>query len=155
MSGLRSPPDSDSNGSIPRPGWTSTRKGSTIRYRGGAIQPFTCEYFSLGVTATTKGAFGVAVTQRTADGTVVVRTRPDPASAQSQLLDQFVYAGVAPPKRPGSSSGPSTTTIAGIALVIFGVVMFAVLGIRSYRRRGLEARVDQFKKRTPDRPPQE
>jgi len=136
-------------------GWTSTRTGSTIRYRGGTIGQFTCEYFSLGVTAPAKGAFGIGVTQRTADGTIIARTTPDAASPQDQLLDQFVYAGIAPPKRPSTSSGPSVTTIAGIALVGFGAVMFAVLGFRSRRRRRLETRVEQFKKRTPDPPPQE
>jgi hypothetical protein len=139
----------------PKAGWTSTRTGSTIRYRGGTIAEFSCEYFSLGVTATTKGAFGISVTQRISDGTVVARTTPDPGSAQDQLLDQFVYAGVAPPKLPSTPSGPSVTTIAGIALVSFGIVMFAVLGIRTRRRRKLEARVEEFKKQTADRPPQE
>jgi uncharacterized protein YcnI len=136
-------------------GWTSTRTGSTIRYRGGTIGQFTCEYFSLGVTAPAKGAFGVAVTQRTADGTIVARTKPDPASVQDQMLDQFVYAGVAPPKPPSTASGPSVTTIVGVALVGFGIVMFAVLGIRTRRRRRVDARVEEFKKRTPDPPPQE
>jgi hypothetical protein len=139
----------------PKSGWTSTRAGSTVRYRGGTIHQFTCEYFSLGVTATTKGAFGIAVTQRTADGTVVARTVPDPTSAQDQLLDQFVYAGVAPPKRPSTSSGPSLTTIGGIVLVGFGVVMFFVLWLRARRARKLDERLEQFKQRTPDPPREE
>jgi uncharacterized protein YcnI len=139
----------------PKAGWTSTHAGSTVHYRGGTITAFTCQYFSLGVTAATKGAFGIAVEQRTADGTVVAHSNPDPTSPNSQLLDQFVYAGVAPPKRPSTSSGPSVTTIGGIVLLGFGIVMFGVLGFRTLRARKVDARLEAFKKRTPDPPPQE
>ena len=51
----------------PKAGWTFTRTGSTVRYRGGPIAPYTCEYFSLGVTAPARGAFGIPVVQRTAE----------------------------------------------------------------------------------------
>jgi len=105
-----------------KPGWTVTRKGSTLRYRGGPIERFTCEYFSLGVTAPARGSFGIPVVQRTADGTVVARTTPDPSNATDRILDQFVYAGVKPPSNGGGAGGPSATTIAGIALVAVGVI---------------------------------
>ena len=139
----------------PKAGWTSTRAGSTIRYRGGTIAAFTCEYFSLGVTATEKGAFGITVVQRTADGTVVARAVPDPTSVTDQALDQIVYAGIDIPARPSTSSGPSAVSIAGIALLGLGVVMLAVFGIRARRARKLDARLEQFKTRMPDSPPEE
>jgi hypothetical protein len=139
----------------PKAGWKATRSGSTVHYTGGIIASFTCEYFSLGVTATTKGAFGITVVQRTATGTVVARSIPDPTSPNSQVLDQFVYAGVEPPKRPSTSSGPSVATIGGIALVGFGIVMFAGLWLRARRARRVDARLEEFKKRTPDPPPEE
>lgn len=158
-------------------GWTFTRTGATVRYRGGPIQPYRCEYFSLGVTAPTRGSWGVAVIQRTAAGAVVARTTPEPDSATDRALDQFVYAGVKPPSPPSSSSGPSGAILAGIAIVGVGVVMFAGLRIRAWRAARddddddannnddhdsdapgegrdaeLQSRLEQFKKRTPDPP---
>ncbi|HEV7524587.1 MAG TPA: hypothetical protein VGP92_06455 [Acidimicrobiia bacterium] len=129
---------------------TGTPAGSTVRYRGGPIPPFKCEYFSFGVTAAGPGAFGIPVVQRAADGSVVARTIPVANNASDQVLDQFVYAGVKPP-RAGGSSNVSVPTIAGIALVAIGIVAFVALTIR--RRRDLQARVQRFKKRTPDPPP--
>jgi hypothetical protein len=117
----------------PKPGWTSTRSGETVRYRGGSIAPFTCEYFSLGVTAPNAGTFGVTVIQRIASGVVVARSVPDPAVAQDRVLDQLVYAGVKPPAPPSTSSGPSAVVIAGGVLVGSGVVMAVVVAIRSRR----------------------
>jgi hypothetical protein len=117
----------------PKSGWSFTRSGSTVRYRGGSIAPFTCEYFSLGVTAPAAGAFGVTVIQRDASEAVVARSVPDPAVAQDRVLDQFVYAGVKPPAPPSTSSGPSAVVIAGGVLVGLGVVMAVVVAIRSRR----------------------
>ena len=137
----------------PKAGWTFTRTGSTVRYHGGPIAAFTCEYFSLGVTAPAKGTFGVPVVQRTAAGKVVSRTTPDPSSAQDRALDQFVYAGVSPPPGSGGTSGMSVTTIAGIVLVVAGVAALGFFRIRARRNRPdreaeIDARLEQFKKRT-------
>ncbi|MDP9334918.1 MAG: hypothetical protein M3Q30_16635 [Actinomycetota bacterium] len=158
-------------------GSTTTRRGSSLRYRGGPIARFTCEYFSLGVTARTRGAFGIAVVQRAADGKVVARSTPDPSNATDRVLGQIVYAGIKPPSAATGPSGLSATTIASIALVGIGVVMLGALGFRAWRERGLDendddgdgdaadreitreaelrARLERFKKRTPDpRPPE-
>jgi hypothetical protein len=116
-------------------GFTITRTGGNVRFRGGPIAAYTCEYFSFGVTAPGKGSFGIPVVQRSAGGTVVARSTPDFASPQSRVLDQFVYAGVTPPSND-SGSGPSVTTIAGIALVALGAVVGAGLGFRAWRSRG-------------------
>jgi hypothetical protein len=166
----------------PKEGWRVTRTGSTVRYRGGPIAPYTCEYFSLGVISPARGAFGIPVVQRTANGKVWARSTPDASSAQSRILDQFVYAGEKPPSNGGGSSSLSATTIAGIALVALGIVSVVVLGVRTWRNRGryegddetdgdetasdetdgdraddreaeLQARLARFKKRTPDPPP--
>jgi hypothetical protein len=160
----------------PKEGWRVTRSGSTVRYRGGPIAPYTCEYFSLGVISPTRGAFGIPVVQRTADGKVWARSTPDASSAQSRVLDQFVYAGEKPPSNSAGSSGLSATTIAGIALVVLGIVSVVVLGVGARRNRlryegddetdgdeadgdraddreaELQARLERFKKRTPDPP---
>jgi len=114
-------------------GWRSTRTGSVLRYRGGPIEPYTCAYFPLGVTAPARGVFGIPVVQRNAAGDIVSRTTPDPNSAQDRGLDQFVYAGVKPQSPAGSSSGPSVVVIAGIALVAIGVVAGGVFAWRSRR----------------------
>ena len=161
----------------PKAGWTVSRSGSTLRYRGGPIAPYTCEYFSLGVTAPAKGAFGIPVVQRNADGVVVARSTTDPAQKLNPYFEQVVYAGVKPPSPPAQGGGTSTTTLLGVALVGLGVVLVAVLGIRAWRARGyadedegsehapddetdetadreaeLDARVSAFKKQTRDRP---
>jgi hypothetical protein len=160
----------------PKAGWTVTRSGATLRYRGGPIGAYSCEYFPLVVTAPARGAFGVTVIQRTANGAVFARSVPDLNSAASHALDQFVYAGVKPPAPPSNSSGPSSAVVAGIALVVLGVVMFVVLRVRA-RRAGpyddeddedgdtddedagdhdreaeLRARLERFRTRAPDRP---
>jgi hypothetical protein len=156
-----------------KPGWTAKRTGSTVRYRGGPIAAFACEYFSLGVTASNRGSFGIPVTLRDAAGKIVARTTPDANSASDRVLDQFVYAGVKPPKPKSGSSAPSLPLIAGIALIAFGVIMFTVLRIRGRRPEiempaetdgsetpeelddtALQARLERFRKRTPDPPPQ-
>ncbi len=155
----------------PKAGWTFTRRGSSVRYRGGPIPAFACKYFSLGVTAPTRGAFGISVVQRAADGKVVARSTPDPNNASDRALGQIVYAGVKPPPAASGSKGPSAVTIASVALVGIGAVMAGVLSFRAWRARGrdqddedeidgdetnrdaeLHARVEQFKKRTPDPP---
>ncbi len=152
----------------PKAGWTVTRSGSTVRYHGGPILAFTCEYFSLGVTAPSPGSWGIRVVQRNAAGAIVADAVPDPGSPQDRALDQFVYAGVKPPSPPSTSSGQSGPIIAGIVLVGFGLVMFVALQIRSRRHdtddtdgerdvadrdAELEARLDRFKKRRPGSPP--
>jgi len=151
----------------PVAGWSVTRRGSVLRYRGGPILPYTCKYFPIGVTAPVRGAFGIPVVQRDASGSVVSRTTPDPNSAQDRALDQFVYAGMKPPSAAGSSKGPSVAVIAGVALVGAGAIVVGVLAWRS-RRRGdgeededavadrdaeLRARLDRFRTRAPDRTP--
>lgn len=156
-------------------GWTFTRTGSTVRYHGGPIRAYQCQFFSLGVTASTRGSWGIAVVQRTAAGVVVARSAPDPASSADRALDQFVYAGVKPPS-PAGSSGPSAAILAGIAIIGVGVAMFAVLRIRVWRAARdddyddavdhdldvgsddgardaeLQARLERFRKRMPDPP---
>ena len=74
----------------PAIGFRVTRHGQTLRYRGGPIDPYTCRYVSLGVTATAKGAYGIPVTQRTADGIVVVRGKTAGADALNPLFGQVV-----------------------------------------------------------------
>jgi uncharacterized iron-regulated membrane protein len=129
-------------------GWTTTRGGSSVRYRGATIAPFTCAYFSLGVTAPVRGAFGIVVVQRSADGKVVARSTPDPSNATDRVLGQIVYAGITPPSATTGSSGLSAVMIGSIALVGLGVVMAAVLAFRAWRERRLRARLEQFKERT-------
>jgi hypothetical protein len=163
----------------PKPGWTATRRGSVLRYRGGPIAAFTCSYFSIGVTAPARGAFGIPVVQRTADGGVVARTTPDPSNAGDRVLDQFVYAGIKPPSNTGSNGMP-VAVIAGVVLVALGVVAAGVFAIRARRTRDddddddeeeeeeeegddsgapgadrdaeLRARLEQFRRRAPDPP---
>jgi len=152
----------------PRDGWTFTRRGSVLRFRGGPIEPYTCEYFPIQVTAAARGTFGIPVVQRDASGSVVARTTPDPGSAQDRVLDQFVYAGVKPPSTPGTSKRPSIVVLTGISLIGVGVV---AAGVGAWRSRGrlddedddddadseherdaqLQSRLEQFRTRVPDR----
>ena len=148
----------------PKAGWTFTRRGSSVRYVGAPIPAFACRYFSLGVTAPTRGAFGISVVQRAADGKIVARSTPDPNNTSDRALGQIVYAGVKPPPAPSGSNGPSAATIASVALVGIGAVMAGVLAFRARRTHRvdegeederdaeLRTRVEQFKTRTPDPP---
>jgi hypothetical protein len=147
----------------PAPGFQSTVAGRNVRFRGGPIQPFTCQYFSLGVTAKAKGAFVIPVTQRTADGKVVVQTKADPGVVPNPRLVQVVYAGVAPPPSPtGSSSSTSPLLYVGVGIIALALVALLIGGIRSWRDRGLDdeedeedddldARVEAFKRQAQDR----
>jgi hypothetical protein len=151
----------------PSPGFGFTRNGQNVRFRGGPIQPFTCQYFSLGVTANQKGAFVVPVTQRTADGTVVSQTNATPGVTPNPLLIQVVYAGVTPPPSPSNSSSSSSPLLyIGIGIVVLALIALLVGGIRSWRNRGLDddyeeeadeeeddldARVEAFKRQAQDR----
>jgi hypothetical protein len=142
----------------PSPGWTITQDGQTIHYKGPPIQPYTCQYFSIGVTALEKGVFTIPVTQRDANGTVVARSVPTGTlSNANPYLVQKVYAGVPVPS-PSSGGGISGTVIAGVALIGIGAVAFAALGVRSWRARREDAReaevderVEAFKKQARDR----
>jgi hypothetical protein len=121
------------DGVVPKAGWTATRSGSTVRFRGGPIAAYTCEYFSLEVTAPSVGSWGITVVQRNAAGAIVANAVPDPNSSADRGLDQFVYAGVKPPSPPSSSTGLPGPVIGGIVLIGFGIVMFVTLRIRARR----------------------
>ena len=164
-------PVSDSTGSTRSPVGPRRGKGSTIQYRGGPIQAYTCEYFSIGVTATDAGTYPIRVVQRDTTGRVVADTTAgDPAHPDPTL--QSVYAGVTPPAPPSSGGGLSSTTIIGIAFLGVGALLIGLLVWRAWRGRGydddededegggadadreheLRERVAEFKKRTPGRP---
>src|SRR5438874_864028 len=117
-------------------GWSATRNGSTVRYRGGPIAGITCASSSLGVTSPARGAFGLFVVQRAADGKVVARSTPDPSNATDRVLGQIGYAGVKPPSTASTALSP--IMLASIALVGIGVVLGGVRGFRAWRNRGLD-----------------
>jgi hypothetical protein len=149
-------------------GWKTTRDGSTIHYAGGPILAYTCEYFSLGVTATTRGSYPIRVVQRDENGQTVADTT---AGTSADPALQVVYAGVTPPSPPGSGGGLSATTMIGIGFLAVGALLVGFLGFRAWRGRGyddedddedseagnddredeLRERVAEFKKRTPGR----
>jgi hypothetical protein len=138
-------------------GWTFTRNGQVLRFRGPGFSPFTCPSFAIVVTATTKGAFPMTVVQRDSHGNVIAKTTTDPTQRLSPGYAPTVYAGVKPPSTSGGTS-LSGTTIAGIALMGVGVVMAIALGRRALRDRRegeregeLQDRLDEFRKQTRDR----
>jgi hypothetical protein len=146
---------------VPSTGWKITQSGQSIRYigeNGTAIPPFACQYFAVQLTASTKGAFAIPVTQRDAKGNVVAHTAPTGDQKINPYFIQTVYAGEKPPKPAGK--GISTTVLAGGALIAFGVIMFGLLGIRSWRARRedqreaeIDERLEEFKKQAQDRAP--
>jgi hypothetical protein len=133
------------------PGWSVSHSGSTVRFRGGPIAPYTCQYFSMTVTARTAGQYGINVVQRDEAGRVVARSIIDPSQPLDPYQQQVVYAGVAPPKAPGQGGGTSATTLVGIVLVAAAVLLVGGLLFRSWRARRyeaeLDARVEAFKRR--------
>ena len=99
----------------PKAGWTITaHRARAVRYRGGPIAAFTCEYFSLGVTAPAQGVVRHPgrPTHRRGRGRRALDPRPGQRD-RAGVLDQIVYAGVKPPSIRRALGGPSTTTIAG------------------------------------------
>ena len=134
------------------PGWKVTQSGSTVRFRGGPIAPYTCQYFSMSVTAPVAGEYGINVVQRDVTGKVVARSIVDPTQPLNPYQQQVVYAGTKPPKPPGQGGGISAPTIAGVALIAIAAFVVGVLLLRSWRVRQyeaeLDARVEAFKRRT-------
>jgi hypothetical protein len=138
-------------------GWTFTRKGQILRFRGPAFSPFTCPSFAIVITAPTKGVYPISVVQRDAHGNVTRRTTTDPKQRLSPGYAPTVYAGVKPPST-SSGTSLSSTTIAGIALLAAGVLMAIALVRRARRARRederegeLQDRLDEFRKQTRDR----
>lgn len=137
------------------PGWSVSHSGSTVRFRGGPIAPYTCQYFSMTVTAPTAGQYGINVVQRDESGKIVARSIIDPNQPLDPYQQQVVYAGVTPPKAPGQGGGgTSATTIVGIVLVAVAALFVGGLLFRSWRARRyeaeLDARIEEFKRRTHD-----
>jgi len=143
----------------PVKGWTFTRTGQIIRYHGPPFDPITCQYFAIGVTPVSKGAFVIPVIQRDAKGNVLSHT----GLGENRLLDTVVYAGVKPHAAGASSGGGvSLVTVAGALLVVIGVAFAIVLAVRARRTRRaeeredeLQERVDAFRKQVRDRRPEE
>ena len=155
------PPQVRLNATEPTPQWTSTVIGQRVRYRGPAVQPFTCKYFSVQVTAVAKGAYRVSFVQRDGAGKVVAQSDPNPGF--DPCIEQMVYVAVRPLCGAGSSGGrslPSPGVLAGIALIGFGVVAALLVSWRNRRLRKAEEREDQldarvaaFRARARDRQP--
>ncbi len=138
-------------------GWTFTKKGQVLRFRGPAFSPFTCPSFAIMVTAPTKGVYPISVVQRNARGVVIERSTADSGQPVNPGSSPAVYAGVNPPS-PSGGGGLSGTTIAGVALVGAGIVMAVALIRRARRARrederdaALQDRLDEFKKQARDR----
>jgi hypothetical protein len=150
------PPQLQVVGKITAPdGWTVTKHGQTLRYRGGPFSPLTCPSFSLTAQASEKGAFSVQYVLRDAAGNVVARTATTAATQPS--IAPVVYAGVKPPSS-SSGGGPSLVVVAGIALIAVAVLLFGGMAFRSWRLGRAEARDEEledrlaaFKKQAQDR----
>ncbi len=152
-------------------GWKITRAGSMLRYRGGPIAPYSCQYFSVQLTAPVKGHWAIAVTQRVRNGTIVARSGTDPNTPPNPLLDQTVYAGEKPPSPSSAGGGFSIITMLGIAFVALALLVLGFAGFRAWRARHdeyadlddeefdaamrdieIQDRLAEFKKRTRRRP---
>lgn len=132
-----------------RPGWTATRRGTTVRVRGPELAPYSCIYFSADVTPERRGVFAITLVLRDRTGAVVARSTPDLPDPAHPYGAQRVYAGVDPPSPPGS--GPDPLVIAGIALIAIALLAAggrAGVSLRNRRRDArdaeLEARLDRF-----------
>jgi len=115
-------------------GWKITRTGSTVRYRGGPIPSYSCQYFSMELTAPARGHWAIAVTQRTADGTVVGLSGADPTAPLNPILEQTVYAGENPPSL-SQGGGISVITALGVAFVAIAVLLIGLAAFRAWRSR--------------------
>jgi len=145
----------------PRTGGNVTVSGQTMRYQGAPLNPYSCQYFNVTVTAANRGAYPIGFVQRDANGRVVAQaTATGKASVNNPYIQQTVYAGMKPPGPP-SSGGPSAGVIAGAALIAVGVVAAFVLWLRNRRARKfdereeeIDERVAAFKSQARDRQPE-
>src|SRR5436190_22082631 len=97
----------------PPAGWTVTRTGQTLRFRGGPFSPITCPSFTVNATATKKGAFPVDVVQRDANGNTISRSTNDPRQRSTPFFSPVIYAGVKIPSPSSGGGGVSLVTVAG------------------------------------------
>jgi len=129
----------------PPDGWTVTKRGQTLRYRGGPFSPLTCPSFTIRAKAIDKGAFPVQYVLRDAKGNVVARTALETPGQPS--IAPIIYAGVKPSSLSSSSSGPSVVVIVGIALIAIALLWFGGMAFRSWRLGRAEARDDELEDR--------
>jgi hypothetical protein len=150
------PPQLQVVGKIAAPdGWTVTKRGQTLRYRGGPFTPLTCPSFTITAQATEKGAYPVEYVLRDAAGDVV--TRSALSSGTSQSISPVVYAGVKP-QSSSSKREPSLVVIVGVALIALALLLFGAMAFRSWRLARTEARDEElddrlaaFRKQAQDR----
>jgi hypothetical protein len=96
--------------------WKVTQDGSTLRYRGGELPPYSCASFNLEGMAESQSKLAFSVTSRSQDGSEV---RFDGTEADDPHAAQLVYAGFSPPAldEKGGSSWLSGSTLAVVATV--------------------------------------
>lgn len=132
----------------PSPDWTLVADGQRVRATGPAVPANSCKFFTLRVTAVEKGAYGITVVQRDANGTVVAESAPVPGQAIEQTSVQGVYAGVKIPT--GESTGPPVALWAGVGLLVVAGTILATVSLRNRRAAAredeLEDRLEEFRK---------
>jgi hypothetical protein len=111
--------------------WQAEQDGATVRWRGGSVIAFGCDYLSVRGTATEKGRLVFPVTTTTADGTIRELRSTDPADEDAA---QVVFAGV--PVGTGDGGGSSSGIVAGAAAI---TAVLIGTGVWAARRGGAEA----------------
>ncbi|MGH9155636.1 MAG: hypothetical protein ACRD1K_07375 [Acidimicrobiales bacterium] len=114
---------------IAHPAWQADRDGDTIRWRGGMVVPFACDYFSLRGTATEATRLVFPITTRTADGRTRELRSTNPGAEDAA---QVVFAGISPREGAGTGSSVNPATIAGAAAVTVALIG---AGLWASRRR--------------------
>lgn len=127
----------------PSPEWSLAVDGQQIRATGPAVPANSCKFFRVRITATKKGAYGISVVQRDANGNVVAESKPVPGQPVERFLVQAVYAGVKIPSGGGGSELP-ITLIAGIGLLVLAGMILAGVTVRNRRA---DAREDELQDR--------
>jgi hypothetical protein len=124
--------------------WRATRTGSLLRYRGGTLDPYACDYFNLVGQADEQATLVFPMTVHGADGSVVEFTGEE---ADDPHPAQLVYAGFSPSggeSRGDRLSGATTGMLLAAAVTIGAAVVWR--GRQAPRRPQPQSRPAQHKR---------
>jgi len=145
------PPGLELDAAEPSADWALAVDEQRVVATGPEIAPNSCKFFTLRLTATDKGVYGITVVQRDASGAVVAESAPIAGQPIDRFLVQAVYAGVRIPT--GAGGGFPVALAGGVGLIAVAAVVLVVMFVRNRRADDDTARTDEHdddRDRAPD-----
>jgi hypothetical protein len=153
-------------------GWTGRlfppKSAREVLYERGSLEPYTCAYFPVRVTAKTRGVYVLSVDQLLPDGTVArfpsssdyfvlpngKTTHRQPGEPPNPLFEQVVYAGV-PVGTVPNASGAGAVSVpneggggsGGVSPVLIAVAVGGGLGVLWFGLRLRDRRASRKRRR--------